>query len=694
MTEFKSVIVVQTNESGQPTNLLSLEDGDTISNEVLNNDVRNAASGFSTLETSVVSLNTSTEDISGYITTNQAGWNAGIDAGTLANIQAVSATAGATSSTVNSTSANNAATLATAAATSATLGSTSATVNSTSATNAATAATAGATSATVLATSAVNQATTATAKSTSATLGATSSTAAATSATVLGASANNLATLATAAATSATAAATSATVLGASANNLATLATAAATSATLGSTSATAAATSATVGGASGNNLATLATAAATSATLAATSATAGATSATVNSTSGNNAATLRTAAATSATLAEVSAGTNTSGTAFLTGNTPTLSNDLDADGNDVNNISFLRGQNAGGGGANNFVLSGQTVYLTGKSKVLVGETTAAASSLIPIINDLAGVSGTGGGGGGFLGSAIASAIAIGNGSSVSISGTDDTAIDVPADGNVLILDTEAARFKYGKIGGAQIINNAIDTVQLADGAVSNAKLGTGAALANTATNSVTFSKLQLINAQTIVGNPEASLGGPMQAMTKAQTRNILGVSAGTNAPPSPDAGDLWYNTTDDELYTYDSGRGHWLGAPHYISFGKANAATNAGVGHFLYVGHQGTAATTNERGWLVPHDMVITGWRGHTQSTFDGWNARVDKNSGGTNTTGVVATGALGAVDTFSDFTLDVDVAAGDILGVALVLGSVTLNNSTVTVKIQRKGA
>jgi hypothetical protein len=65
MTEFKSVIVVQTNESGQPTNLLSLEDGDTISNEVLNNDVRNAASGFSTLETSVVSLNTSTEDISG-----------------------------------------------------------------------------------------------------------------------------------------------------------------------------------------------------------------------------------------------------------------------------------------------------------------------------------------------------------------------------------------------------------------------------------------------------------------------------------------------------------------------------------------------------------------------------------------------------------------------------------------------------
>ena len=85
---------------------------------------------------------------------------------------------------------------------------------------------------------------------------------------------------------------------------------------------------------------------------------------------------------------------------------------------------------------------------------------------------------------------------------------------------------------------------------------------------------------------------------------------------------------------------------------------------------------------------------MVITGWRAHTQSTFDGWTFRIDKNSGGTNTTGIVTTGTLGAVDTFSDFTLDVDVAAGDILGVPGVLGTSTINNSTMTIKIQRKGA
>ena len=43
---------------------------------------------------------------------------------------------------------------------------------------------------------------------------------------------------------------------------------------------------------------------------------------------------------------------------------------------------------------------------------------------------------------------------------------------------------------------------------------------------------------------------------------------------------------------------------------------------------------------------------------------------------------------------DTFSDFTTDVDVAAGDILGVALVTGTSTIDNSTITIKIQRKGA
>lgn len=161
-------------------------------------------------------------------------------------------------------------------------------------------------------------------------------------------------------------------------------------------------------------------------------------------------------------------------------------------------------------------------------------------------------------------------------------------------------------------------------------------------------------------------------------------------VHRGTSAPT--DTNMLWYNTTEKELFTYDSGRGHWFGAPYYISMGKTTSTT-AGTGHFLYVGHQGTTATTAERGWLVPHDMTITGLRGHTQSTFDGWRFRVDKNNGqGTNSEGVVNTGIMGAVDTYSDFTLDADVNAADIIGMAGVLGSVTLNNTTFTIEVRRR--
>ena len=290
-------------------------------------------------------------------------------------------------------------------------------------------------------------------------------------------------------------------------------------------------------------------------------------------------------------------------------------------------------------------------------------------------------------------GSAVASALFVANGSSVEISGADGSVIDTPEGGSVLSLNEADGKLAFRKIRAINIGNNEIGEAALADDSVGPNQLQTGAASGNIAIGGLALNKLTPIAAGNFLGNPN-TLGAPVESVDKATARNMLGVSAGTAAPPSPAEGDLWYNTTHDELYTYDSGRGHWLGCPYYISMGKANAATGAGVGHFLYVGHQGTAATTQEKGWLVPHDMVITGWRGHSSTTFNGWNARIDKNSGGTNTTGIVQTGVLGAVDTFSDFTLDVDVAAGDILGVALVLGSVTIDASTVIIKIQRKGA
>ena len=394
----------------------------------------------------------------------------------------------------------------------------------------------------------------------------------------------------------------------------------------------------------------------------------------------------------------------NTIVTNTFAGNSQLAAN-LDANGNSISNCASVSGA------AGVLILSSTFVFITGPEggpRIGPNPTTTAtwtkskiekaASSFdysLSAWSTLKDSSSTFLAGGG---SAVASAIAVGNGSSVIVSGADDdtAAIDAPGNAAVMIIDTEAARIKFRKITGTSIDPAAAITgSQLANGTITNTQLSSGAAATNlnAQVNSINFNSLPLVNANSFVGNSHPTNGGTMSQFTNTTARNMLGLSAGTAAPPSPDAGDLWYNTTDDELYTYDSGRAHWLGAPHYISLGKTTTTT-AGTGHYLYVGHAGTTATTAERGWLVPHDMVITGWRGHTQSTFTNWTFRIDKNSGGTNTTGIVSTGALGAVDTFSDFTLDVDVAAGDILGVAGVTGTVALNNSTVIIKVQRKGA
>ena len=130
-----------------------------------------------------------------------------------------------------------------------------------------------------------------------------------------------------------------------------------------------------------------------------------------------------------------------TSGTDFLGGATPTLSNNLIVNGN------YIKSTDNG-----NLPLSGTQVYLLGKNEIYVGDTAAAAdtSGLINIIADLAHTSGTTGGGGG---SSVASAIAVFNGSSVDISGLgsgdgNDVAL-YPKTGFHLSVDTEAARAKW-----------------------------------------------------------------------------------------------------------------------------------------------------------------------------------------------------------------------------------------------------
>ena len=118
----------------------------------------------------------------------------------------------------------------------------------------------------------------------------------------------------------------------------------------------------------------------------------------------------------------------DSSGTAWLTGATPTLSNDLNANGNsirganlnvcsttgdlvfsavgtqkidftghDVKEVKYIYGRNDTGNDGF-LIVSGNTNYIIGKEKINIGNTTGDVSSLIDMIYDLASVSGTGGG--------------------------------------------------------------------------------------------------------------------------------------------------------------------------------------------------------------------------------------------------------------------------------------------------------
>lgn len=207
---------------------------------------------------------------------------------------------------------------------------------------------------------------------------------------------------------------------------------------------------------------------------------------------------------------------------------------------------------------------------------------------------------------------------------------------------------------------------------------------------------SVPLNKITQINDGTILGN-DAGSGGPPIALDASRARGVLGVvpiTIGSTAPSSPSNGDLWVDTNVNpaEMCTYDATRGHWFGPPVYVSFGKANS-TGAGVGHFLYSGVNGTTATTAERGWLAPWDGTVTGWAFHSQTTLSGWTLRLDKNDGsGTNTTGFVS--RVVNTDRFNDMTVDGDFGSGNVIGAALVSGSNSINNSTLTVRLQRRAS
>jgi len=205
------------------------------------------------------------------------------------------------------------------------------------------------------------------------------------------------------------------------------------------------------------------------------------------------------------------------SSTKSIGGSTPTLSNDLDANGNSIRgaNLSvcsttgdltlsavgdirigaqkYIKSQDSG-----NLLLSGTNAYLLGFDNLKIGTTIAAASawneteigksgsgydyalSAWTTVKDTS--SSWGGGGGSYEACAIASAIYVGvpAGSAIDLSGADGDTIDEVGDGNILSIDSAAARVKwvkpaFGPVGFDNIIN-------LGAGVGSDATLSVGAA--------------------------------------------------------------------------------------------------------------------------------------------------------------------------------------------------------------------
>ena len=299
-----------------------------------------------------------------------------------------------------------------------------------------------------------------------------------------------------------------------------------------------------------------------------------------------------------------------------------------------------------------------------------------------------------------FQGSAIASALFIANGSSIAISGSEvqgdgtNPTIDNPANNMVLSIDTAEQKLKFRKVGRSMMEAGAIDASLIEAGAVGTSQLATGAASGNIVIGGLALNKLIPIAAGNFLGNPN-SLGAPVEAVDKAAARNMLGVSAGTNAPPSPDEGDLWYDTTTDvdELFAYDSGRGKWLGVNSFaVNMGRTGTIS-ANTGHFAIIDNR-EANTANKAGFIIPFNCTVVAWAFGTDNSTNGWNHRLSRydDSAGSNNVSVHNYQPGGSYRTWSQLDVDVDFDQGDVMGISAVGSSTgsmdTANQYTVMLK------
>jgi len=131
-------------------------------------------------------------------------------------------------------------------------------------------------------------------------------------------------------------------------------------------------------------------------------------------------------------------------------------------------------------------------------------------------------------------------------------------------------------------------------------------------------------------------------------------------------APTDTDA--LWFHTTDQELYFYDSTRTKWLSVTTFEAhFGVGGTQTNS---HFL----NGPGGLSYNTGSSIGHVMrypttVISAW-GRGQSTTSGWEIRISRRtSAGSHTINYGAFTPAGSYINWSKYDLDLDYTEDDLM-------------------------
>lgn len=156
------------------------------------------------------------------------------------------------------------------------------------------------------------------------------------------------------------------------------------------------------------------------------------------------------------------------------------------------------------------------------------------------------------------------------------------------------------------------------------------------------------------------------------------------GIRTGTTPPSSPAAGDVYYDTNDETLYTYDATRAHWLGPLQWTDFNRNSSMSD---GENLRTGGD-AMSSIGSRGLLMPYECVVVGMRCdvNTSSAFTG-SFEIYY---GASATGVTV--AFSSSTGEQDLTLDYDLSTAEALGVRVNITSGTPSNGVCRVYYRRK--